>query len=216
MMKPSILSSRRFLLQAAAAAQPPPGDPTSTFNPTTPFDSSMALTILVLLTALFFMGFFSVYIRRFTAAEEENSQSPPRRAAPPPQEKRGLDPCAVESLPVAAYGAATKHPMIDDCPICLGEFRDGDTVKAIPYCGHVFHPKCLDTWLWSHVTCPLCRSAQLFSEEVRLDVKPSRESAGSTAGDKDTCRAESSGGVRRVCSCAELANRTALQRTTSF
>ncbi|GAB4849298.1 hypothetical protein Ancab_004098 [Ancistrocladus abbreviatus] len=30
-----------------------------------PFDSSLALTIIVLVTALFFMGFFSTYIRRF-------------------------------------------------------------------------------------------------------------------------------------------------------
>lgn len=35
------------------------------FKLTAPFDSSMALTILVLLTALFFMGFFSIYIRHF-------------------------------------------------------------------------------------------------------------------------------------------------------
>ncbi|KAI3461354.1 hypothetical protein Pfo_018017 [Paulownia fortunei] len=135
------------------------------FNPNTHFDSSMALTILVLLTALFFMGFFSVYIRRFTAAEDPSPPSPAsvsRRPPPPPNHKRGLDPSAVNSLPLVAYGKAARHQMIDDCPICLSEFQERETVKLIPYCGHVFHSRCIDTWLSLHVTCPLCRSAQLF------------------------------------------------------
>nr|DAD42176.1 TPA_asm: hypothetical protein HUJ06_000406 [Nelumbo nucifera] len=34
-------------------------------QPISTFDSSMALTDVVLLTALFFMGFFFIYIRRF-------------------------------------------------------------------------------------------------------------------------------------------------------
>ncbi|KAL8029695.1 hypothetical protein ABFX02_14G241600 [Erythranthe guttata] len=148
------------------------------FNPTSQFDSSMALTILVLLTALFFMGFFSIYIRRFTAAEEPpppsaaTSSSSPRRPPPPPNRRGGgLDPSAVNSLPLVAYGkagAAEHRRMFDDCPVCLTEFQEGETVKLIPYCGHVFHSKCIDTWLFSHVTCPLCRSTQLFktAEEV--------------------------------------------------
>ncbi|KAL6575789.1 hypothetical protein OROHE_000770 [Orobanche hederae] len=137
----------------------------SPFNPSTHFDSSMALTILVLLTALFFMGFFSIYIRRFSAAEDPSPSSPAsglRRRPPPHNRKGGLDPSSVSSLPLVAYGRAPKHRMIDDCPICLSEFQERETVKLIPYCGHVFHGKCIDTWLSSHVTCPLCRTAQLF------------------------------------------------------
>ncbi|KAL0370131.1 UNVERIFIED_CONTAM: RING-H2 finger protein ATL57 [Sesamum angustifolium] len=170
---------------AAAVSRP--------FNPTSPFDSSMALTILVLLTALFFMGFFSVYIRRFTAAEDQSSPSPTAasRSRPPPPNRKGggLDPSAVSSLPLVAYGRAAKHPMIDDCPICLSEFQETETVKLIPYCGHVFHPTCVDTWLSSHVTCPLCRSAQLFErvEEVCLDVKQERNEFGaSEIGERST------------------------------
>lgn len=43
-------------------------------------------------------------------------------------------------------------------------------MKVIPYCKHVYHPMCIDTWLSSHVTCPLCRSSQLF-DEVSLGMK---------------------------------------------
>lgn len=142
---------------------------TRALDPTAPFDSSMALTILVLLTALFFIAFFSFYIRRFSTAEF----SPPPPASNP-KGGGGLDSSAVSALPLVAYGRAAKHRMIDECPICLSEFSERETVKLIPYCAHVFHPNCIDTWLASHVTCPLCRSSELFLrvEEVCLDVAP--------------------------------------------
>ncbi|XP_057804713.1 RING-H2 finger protein ATL57 [Salvia miltiorrhiza] len=165
------------------AARRPPAEPTPAF------DSSMALTILVLLTALFFLGFFSVYIRRFAAA------APP----PPPAASRkgggGLDSSAVDSLPLVAYGGAAKHRMIDECPICLSEFSERETVKLIPYCGHVFHPSCIDTWLASHVTCPLCRSAELF--QICLDVAPDIND--SRAPERSTLA-----GVRRASSSSNL------------
>lgn len=84
-----------------------------------------------------------------------------------------MDASAIKSLPLIAYGGATKHELIvtDECPICLQEFEVGECLKMIPYCGHLFHPTCLDTWLGSHVTCPFCRSSQLFKDkEVRVDV----------------------------------------------
>ncbi|KAL3849580.1 hypothetical protein ACJIZ3_011462 [Penstemon smallii] len=192
----------------------------------------MALTILVLLTALFFMGFFSVYIRRFSATTN-HLPSPPRHHRPQPSTYKrnngGLDPSAVNSLPIVSYCEAAKHRIIiDDCPICLTEFQDKECVKLIPYCGHVFHPKCVDTWLSSHVTCPLCRSAQLFvirGEEVCLDVAGDTNGIclnevgeRSTVDDGDTWRRGegSCGGVRRTCSCSNLPHHAVLQRSTSF
>ncbi|KAG6417330.1 hypothetical protein SASPL_119484 [Salvia splendens] len=172
---------------AAAAARNPP------LQAAPVFDSSMAVTILVLLTALFFLAFFSIYIRRFA--------SDTAAAVPPPQHRKcsggGLDTSAVDSLPLVPYGGAAKHRMIEECPICLGEFSETETVKMIPYCRHVFHPSCIDTWLASHVTCPLCRSAELFkaTDEICLDVEI---------------------GVRRACSCSDLPNPTPFRRTASF
>ncbi|CAI9781472.1 unnamed protein product [Fraxinus pennsylvanica] len=80
----------------------------------------------------------------------------------------------MKSLPLVPCGVAAKHQMmIEECPICLSEFEEREIVKLIPYCRHGFHPRCIDTWLSSHVTCPVCRSTQLFKrvEEVCLDVK---------------------------------------------
>ncbi|KAK3043632.1 hypothetical protein RJ639_001694 [Escallonia herrerae] len=100
------------------------------FKPGSPFDSSMALTVLVLLTALFFMGFFSVYIRRLT--EDAAGTDEVRRRRHPhggslraystgPYPLKGLDPTVIESLPVLPYTAATKQAT--DCTVCLSEFE---------------------------------------------------------------------------------------------
>ncbi|KAL0825607.1 hypothetical protein Bca101_049284 [Brassica carinata] len=45
-----------------------------------------------------------------------------------------------------------------ECPICLNEFEDDETLLLIPKCCHVFHPDCIYAWLQSHATCPLCRA----------------------------------------------------------
>ncbi|XP_060169684.1 RING-H2 finger protein ATL57 isoform X2 [Lycium barbarum] len=187
------------------------------FKLSAPFDSSMAVTILVLLTALFFLGFFSIYIRHFTGNTTTPSSSDAddrrRRHLSQPSSHRscrkGMDPAAVQSLPLVTYSGAAEH-LIEDCPICLAEFEVNEVVRLIPYCRHVFHQQCLDTWLASHVTCPLCRSTQFFKkvDEVRLDVV---EVERSTVQECDTCR-----NIRRSCSSSSLGNRVALHRSASF
>ncbi|KAJ1278770.1 hypothetical protein BS78_04G104300 [Paspalum vaginatum] len=43
------------------------------------------------------------------------------------------------------------------CAVCLEDVRRGETVRRLPACGHLFHRDCVDMWLHSHTTCPLCR-----------------------------------------------------------
>ncbi|KAI7981957.1 RING-H2 finger protein ATL11 [Camellia lanceoleosa] len=45
-----------------------------------------------------------------------------------------------------------------ECAVCLNEFKDIENLRLIPKCDHVFHPECIDAWLNSHVTCPVCRA----------------------------------------------------------
>ncbi|CAH8357677.1 unnamed protein product [Eruca vesicaria subsp. sativa] len=37
------------------------------------------------------------------------------------------------------------------------DFQVGDTVRSLPHCHHMFHLPCIDKWLRSHASCPLCR-----------------------------------------------------------
>ncbi|XP_066318212.1 RING-H2 finger protein ATL32-like [Miscanthus floridulus] len=43
------------------------------------------------------------------------------------------------------------------CAICLAVVRDGETVRLLPACGHLFHVECIDLCLRSHATGSLCR-----------------------------------------------------------
>jgi hypothetical protein len=43
------------------------------------------------------------------------------------------------------------------CAVCLEDVQRGETVRRLPACGHLFHKDCIDMWLHSHTTCPLCR-----------------------------------------------------------
>lgn len=75
----------------------------------------------------------------------------------------GLDQAFIDALPVFAYrdivvgggGDGDKEPF--DCAVCLCEFDAEDRLRLLPLCGHAFHLNCIDTWLLSNSTCPLCR-----------------------------------------------------------
>ncbi|OWM68941.1 RING-H2 finger protein ATL57-like [Punica granatum] len=158
--------------------QPPPLTRPLPLAPDPPFDSSVALTILILLGALFFMGFFSIYIRRFADADDTGLSiargrrrhlrvlAPSRSRRPPSGGPsrwvagKGVDPAVIRALPTYAYDGSAKYQV--DCPVCLSEFVEAETVKVIPHCEHVFHVHCIDQWLQSHESCPVCRATQLL------------------------------------------------------
>nr|USH99676.1 putative RING-H2 finger protein ATL4O precursor [Oryza sativa Japonica Group] len=70
----------------------------------------------------------------------------------------GVDP---EVLPVTVYSraaaaAAAKEDGVE-CAVCLAKLEDGEEARFLRRCGHGFHAECVDMWLGSHSTCPLCR-----------------------------------------------------------
>ena len=50
------------------------------------------------------------------------------------------------------------------CPVCQTRLEDGERVRAVAKCQHLFHAKCLEPWLTTNNTCPLCR-IEIFEEE---------------------------------------------------
>ncbi|KAK7347183.1 hypothetical protein VNO80_21710 [Phaseolus coccineus] len=71
----------------------------------------------------------------------------------------GLDQALIDALPVFRYQdlLGSKEPF--DCAVCLCEFSEDDKLRLLPMCTHAFHMNCLDTWLLSNSTCPLCRAS---------------------------------------------------------
>ncbi|KMZ56353.1 E3 ubiquitin-protein ligase, ATL family [Zostera marina] len=73
----------------------------------------------------------------------------------------GLESNTIRSLPTFVHDSAGEVKV--QCPVCLEELKDGETGRILPLCDHRFHVNCIDIWLMSHSTCPVCR-LQLSSQ----------------------------------------------------
>ncbi|KAM7280904.1 hypothetical protein ACFE04_008038 [Oxalis oulophora] len=143
--------------QVSAQAQPSP-DPQYNYAE---FNPSMAIIIVVLIAAFFFMGFFSVYIRYCSESSNGNSIRPLTHARSCHATARGLDPEVILTFPTFPYSDVKELKIGKgalECAVCLNEFEDDETLRLIPKCDHVFHPECIDEWLSLHTTCPVCRA----------------------------------------------------------
>jgi hypothetical protein len=74
-------------------------------------------------------------------------------------ENRGADEYAIASLPTSRI--TTEHANCENtdhnnCSICLEHFKPGDSKKSLP-CLHGFHAQCVDKWLRSNGSCPICK-----------------------------------------------------------
>mmetsp|Transcript_36724 Transcript_36724/g.96150 ORF Transcript_36724/g.96150 Transcript_36724/m.96150 type:complete len:238 (+) Transcript_36724:244-957(+) len=58
--------------------------------------------------------------------------------------------CAPSVMPKTDGGAKK-----EECSVCLELVEDTDPYRRLP-CKHMFHTECIDEWLGSHVTCPMC------------------------------------------------------------
>lgn len=152
-----------FLLSSPFSVAQSPNDPREPYGGYARVTPPMAVIIAILITALFFMGFFSVYLRHCSESRGGGSVRAlttggrSRRAAA----SRGLDPAVIQTFPTLVY-SEVKGLKIGkgtlECAVCLCEFEDDETLRLIPKCDHVFHPDCIDVWLASHTTCPVCRA----------------------------------------------------------
>ncbi|CAH8331676.1 unnamed protein product [Eruca vesicaria subsp. sativa] len=131
------------------------------------FDPTMAILMIVLVSVFFALGFFSIYIRRcLERCMGSNNQHPLDLGGNwlslnRPQ-ARGLDASVIETFPMFRYSTVKTLKIGKEaleCPVCLNEFEDDETLRLLPKCCHVFHPGCVDAWLRSHATCPLCRAS---------------------------------------------------------
>ncbi|KAJ6753553.1 NEP1-INTERACTING PROTEIN-LIKE 2 [Salix purpurea] len=77
-------------------------------------------------------------------------------------EVRGMSEDCIKKLPECTF--KSDNNIVEQCcpefscAICLQDFRDGDSMRKLPYCGHCFHMSCLDKWLTRNGSCPNCRN----------------------------------------------------------
>ena len=97
---------------------------------------------------------------------------------PVPPRRSGLEEAAIRRIPTFRYRHGARHHLVltsseannnnkdkqaaaaaAECAVCLADFRDGERLRVLPPCLHAFHIDCIDAWLQSAATCPLCRAA---------------------------------------------------------
>ncbi|KAJ0234281.1 E3 ubiquitin-protein ligase ATL6 [Hirschfeldia incana] len=172
-----------FVLSAAelvaGQGQPDQRNEVYTYGKISP---AMAVIVVILIAALFFMGFFSIYFRHYSALPDPAGVSPAggvrTRGVFNLAVARGLDVSVVDTFPTFVYSEVKTQKLGKgelECAICLNEFEDDETLRLLPKCDHVFHPHCIGAWLEAHVTCPVCRAN--LADQVAKDelVEPDIE-----------------------------------------
>lgn len=69
---------------------------------------------------------------------------------------RGLAKAEIELLPSYRFNPETHESEQLSCVVCMCEFESRQVLRVLP-CGHEFHARCVDKWLKSNRTCPICR-----------------------------------------------------------
>ncbi|CAF1277206.1 unnamed protein product [Rotaria sp. Silwood1] len=126
-----------------------------------PYGNSLSPTSLI---GIIFLGICAVIIfvltigwfaafhcRRFTQNRIEKKQ----RKALAKSAQQVLD-----RSPIITFDANTEHNDYNDrepmCAICLETFKNKEKLRKLEICSHYFHITCIDPWLLSHQSCPLC------------------------------------------------------------
>uniref|UniRef100_A0A5B6ZL94 RING-type E3 ubiquitin transferase n=1 Tax=Davidia involucrata TaxID=16924 RepID=A0A5B6ZL94_DAVIN len=188
---------------SSSSSSPSPSLPSTYQKESTPSSSSgskinpAVLFIIVILAVIFFIsGLLHLLVRFLIKHRSSSSISQSNRypeMSPSDAFQRqlrqlfhlhdsGLDQAYIDALPLFHYREVMglKEPF--DCAVCLCEFSEQDNLRLLPLCSHAFHIDCIDTWLLSNSTCPLCRGT-LFSpgfsiENPVFDFDDSREEDG--------------------------------------
>lgn len=69
---------------------------------------------------------------------------------------RGLNRLEIEQLPSFKFNAETHQGDQTSCVVCMCDFEARQLLRGLP-CSHEFHAKCVDKWLKTNRTCPICR-----------------------------------------------------------
>ncbi|XP_078589473.1 E3 ubiquitin-protein ligase RNF38-like isoform X2 [Branchiostoma floridae x Branchiostoma japonicum] len=70
---------------------------------------------------------------------------------------RGMSKAKIEDLPSYRYNPDNHQSQQTLCVVCMCDFENRQLLRVLP-CNHEFHAKCVDKWLKSNRTCPICRA----------------------------------------------------------
>ncbi|MCL7049293.1 hypothetical protein MKW94_004971 [Papaver nudicaule] len=100
--------------------------------------------------------------------------------------------CLDKRIPVHTYSSSLLSPKAssdypsensnnydENCSICLCELSNGETVRVLPKCKHIFHKECIDEWLpLRSLHCPICRA-----QVIEVNIHEQKSGTHRTNGD---------------------------------
>ncbi|KAK7329855.1 hypothetical protein VNO77_24036 [Canavalia gladiata] len=115
--------------------------------------------IMLLLTSLFFLflgfaAFLLLHLFLLGGAFHRLRSRP----SPSPTASTGFPPRDLNKLPRFRVSNGSAPGPDLHCVVCLDAFRNGQWCRKLAACGHVFHRRCVDTWLLKMAACPTCRT----------------------------------------------------------
>ncbi|TKY70027.1 E3 ubiquitin-protein ligase RNF38/44 [Spatholobus suberectus] len=151
---------------------PPPPPFEFPDDDSSPNFSPLVIAVIGVLASAFLLVSYYTLISKYCGTREYSSQSEDHEANVELEEDHnpslhepwhaptiGLDEALIKSITVCKYKKGDGLVEVTDCPVCLREFQDDESVRLLPKCSHAFHLPCIDTWLKSHSSCPLCRAS---------------------------------------------------------
>ncbi|WVZ74137.1 hypothetical protein U9M48_022358 [Paspalum notatum var. saurae] len=168
-----------------AATLPPPLPPPPPSSSSSSLNLSPSLLIIAALLAFVFFASVSIHflLRCLARSSSSSSSHPgpsplPTRAARRASDEGGIgigigggEEAAevvddekerlIASLPLftMASALAALPKSSPDCAVCLSPFSPDAELRLLPACRHAFHAACVDAWLRTTPSCPLCRTA---------------------------------------------------------
>ncbi|KAG5022393.1 hypothetical protein AAZX31_07G114100 [Glycine max] len=150
----------------------------------------LAVTVIVSLALCFLLRHLNRRcLRRFSSS----SAAPSAAATPIFASSRRISPeilhssasasaSVIDTLPLFTFSSVTRRSaaVSGDCAVCLSKFHHHDLLRLLPLCCHAFHAECIDTWLQSNLSCPLCRSTIVADDSDLAKILRPPSSAGSS------------------------------------
>ncbi|KAI8556607.1 hypothetical protein RHMOL_Rhmol05G0267200 [Rhododendron molle] len=140
---------------------PPAAAHHSWLSNSSPLFPIITILALVIIVVLIYAAFFA--IRCPTTISNRLRRSSGRPAGNSTSTRIGTNTNALDQLVSSvAYKEAADAGKDSgggggECPVCLTAFVDGEVIREVKVCKHLFHDSCIDVWLRAHSSCPVCR-----------------------------------------------------------
>ncbi|AES65617.1 putative transcription factor C2H2 family [Medicago truncatula] len=139
----------------------------------------ITVTVFAVTVTVFFILYFILRRRRFSPSSSSIFRVSPVTTT------SSTSSSVVDSLPIFTFSSIKRRSstvVSGDCAVCLSKFEQNDLLRLLPLCCHAFHTECIDAWLSSNQTCPLCRSSVFASEsEIMKIFRSSSTSSGNNS-----------------------------------